>query len=418
MCSHQLPEQAFTDEEQKQVALASHAALARAEYLPYTTFIDSSYKLPAHIQYLGSYLNALERGDITRLAITMPPQHGKSECTSGKFPAWCLGRDQDRKIMLIGHGAGLAETFSIQNRDTIATNPKWRMVFPDAILSPNVRGRAKWALAGQRESLIAAGVGGSITGLGAWLLLIDDPIKNYEEAVSKTYQESVWNWYTTTARTRMRPDARIIIIMTRWAEDDLLGRALAKDDSFTVVHLPATSYGTLENYMDLYPDPVKRAQEIDKLPKAAFPDPLGRPKGEPLWPDRYGADFLQEQALFMENDYEGLYQGNPGKPEGTKFKRKWFRPITQSVLDQLQLKTHERARCYDLAWSSKERADFTVGIRFSLYESKGEKHFAEPPSSFVQHYLNTVPLPEVFIVIEDMRLLNLRYRMELPILFG
>jgi hypothetical protein len=273
----------ISSKEQADLQLASHAALAQREYLAYATFIDQSYETPQHIRLLGGYLDAVERGDIKKLAIIMPPRHGKSEATSGKFPGWCLGKDQNRTVMVTSYAASLAETFSIQNRDTIATNPRWRMVFPDAVLNPNVRGRDRWALAGQRESVIAAGVGGSITGLGAWLLLIDDPVKNYEEAISQARQEAVWKWYNTTARTRLTPDGRTIIIMTRWAEGDLLGHVLEADDDFVVVHLPATSYGTVQDLVRLYPDPARRAREIEKLPKAAYPDLMGRPQGEPLW---------------------------------------------------------------------------------------------------------------------------------------
>jgi predicted phage terminase large subunit-like protein len=400
----------LTTSEKEQLKLAAHAALAREDYLAYATIIDQSYEIAPHIRLLGGYLNAVEKGDIRKLAVIMPPRHGKSEATSGKFPGWCLGKDQDRCVMVTSYAASLAETFSIQNRDTVATNPRWRMVFPDVVLNPNVRGREKWALAGQRESVIAAGVGGSITGLGAWLLLIDDPVKNYEEAVSQARQEAIWNWYNTTARTRLTPDGRTIIIMTRWAEGDLLGRVLEADDEFVVVHLPATSYGTAQEFVTLYPDAADRAKQIEKLPQAAFPDPLGRARSAPLWPERFDETFLNEQAVQLGHDFESLYQGNPSAPEGTKFQRNWFRSITPDILAHLKLTPLVRARSYDLAWSEKEKADYTAGLRATLYRVRLPDPEEDEIPEFVRNYLKIVQLPPVMLVLEDLQ----RWKKEWP----
>jgi predicted phage terminase large subunit-like protein len=389
--------------EREQIELAAHAALARRDFLGYATFTDPTYQVSRHIQKLAGYLDAVERGEIRRLAIVMPPRHSKSESTSGKFPAYCLGRDSTRCVMITSYAATLAETFSIQNRDTISSSERYQTVFPDVALNPNVRGREKWALAGRRESCIAAGVGGSITGLGAWLLLIDDPVKNYEEAVSAARQEAIYNWYTTTARTRLTPDGAVIIIMTRWAEGDLLGRILGTEDGseFTYLHLPALSYGTVEDYIQVYPNEEERSKKIATLPEAAFPDPLQRPLGAPLWPERYTTEFLHKQKILLGHDFESLYQGNPGAPEGTKFKRDWFRPITQPVLDQLKLTMVDQVRSYDLAWSAKTTSDYTVGTRATLYKVHTQPPNVAIPDADVKNYLERVAIPPVMIVIED-----------------
>jgi predicted phage terminase large subunit-like protein len=395
---------ALTTNEQEQLKYAAHAALAREDYLAYATFIDPSYKVPPHLQLLGGYLNAVERGDIKKLAITMPPRHGKSETTSGKFPGWCLGRDQSRCIMLTSYGASLAETFSIQNRDTIASNPRWRVVFPDAVISPNVRGREKWALAGQRENVIAAGVGGAIVGFGAWLFIIDDPIKNYEEAISQARQDQLYNWYTTVARTRRTLNGRIIIIMTRWAENDLLGRVLEADDEYVVVHLPAISYGVEADYIRLYPDVHKRQKELATLPVTAFPDPLERPKGDVLWPELFDDVFMAEQAVALQHQFQAIYQGNPSAPEGTKFQRKWFRGITPLVLSHLKLTSLSHYRSYDLAWSEKQKSDFTAGLRATLYKVEPFSFEEEEQlPTDVRNYLRLVSIPPVILVLEDMQ---------------
>jgi predicted phage terminase large subunit-like protein len=391
------------EEQREQLALAAHAALARQDFLAYATFIDPSYEITAHIKMLAERLDAVERGDIRRLAIIMPPRHSKSESTSGKFPAYCLGKDANRCMMITSYAATLAETFSIQNRDTISSNERYQIVFPDTTLNPNVRGREKWALAGKRESCIAAGVGGSITGLGADFLLIDDPVKNYEEAVSLARQEAVFHWYRTTARTRLTPDGRIIIIMTRWSEGDLLGRIREEmEDEFSWLHLPAFSYGTEEDYIRVYPNEEERQKKIATLPKAAFPDPLGRPQGEALWPTRYSDEFLRAQKAVLGHEFEALYQGNPGAPEGTKFKRDWFRPITQQILDNLKLTKLAQVMSYDLAWSDRTSADYTAGTKATLYRVG-----VQPPDKVikdddVRSYLERVPIPPVIVVIEGV----------------
>jgi predicted phage terminase large subunit-like protein len=191
--------------------------------------------------------------------------------------------------------------------------------------------------------------------------------------------------------------------MTRWAEGDLLGRILDTEDGheFTYLHLPALSYGTLDDYITVYPNEEERAKKIETLPEAAFPDPLQRPLDAPLWPERYTAEFLHKQKVLLGHDFESLYQGNPGAPEGTKFKRDWFRPITQPVLDQLKLTVVDQVRSYDLAWSAKTTSDFTVGTSATLYKVHTQPPNIKIPDVDVKNYLERVAIPPVMIVIED-----------------
>lgn len=398
----------LSSDDKKQLQLAAKIALARQDFYEFARFIDPGYEEAQHLRLLSDHLNKVESGEIKRLAITLPPRHGKSEATSGKFPGWCIGRDPSRIVMVTSYSAKLAEVFSIQNRDTIASNPMYRAVFPNVHLKPNSKGREKWAVQGSRESLIAAGVGGSITGMGAWMLLIDDPIKNYGEAVSKVRKEAIYNWYTTTARTRLTPDGRVVVIMTRWVEDDLIGDILGSEEGedFTVLHLPAISYGTLDDYKREYPSDEERVRVISSLPQTAFPDPLGRPKGSSLWPERFDTDWLRKQRIVMGHDFEALYQGNPSAPEGQQFKRDWFRAITPTVLAHLKPKPLYRARSYDLAWSEKTSADYTVGLKGSLYKVTVPKEEIE--DELVRTYLEMVEIPPVILVLEHV----LRHQLE------
>lgn len=399
----------LTEQELEQSKLLAHAALARDDYLAYTTFIDKNYQTPLHVRLLCAYLEAVEKGDITRLLIIEPPRHSKSETTSGKFPAWCIARDTSRTVMMCSYAATLAEVFSVQNRDTIDLNPRWPLVFPEVRMSTKVKGRSKWAVQGARESFIAAGAGGSITGLGAWLLLIDDPVKNIQEATSQTVQQNLYDWYKTTARTRLTPDGRIIIIGTRWAENDFIDRVLKSDDGkdFVVLHLPALSYGSEEDYEDLYPVKEDRARHIAAIPKHAFPDPLGRKRDEPLWPERFPKEFLLKQKLILGHEFHALYQGNPSAPEGTKFKTAWFRGITPLVLSNLKLSRRGQARSYDLAWAESKRADYTAGLKATLYKLE-EQDLTTIEDDYVKQYLDLIKLPPVILVLEDM----VRYKKE------
>jgi len=340
------------------VQLAARAALARRSLLDYCCLINPKYKTPPHIRMAAEHFEAVERGEILRLMVFMPPRHGKSELYSGMAPSWFIGRDPDRKVILTSYAATLAETFSIQNRDTIQYNPMWPVIFPTVTISPTVRAVDKWAVTGQRESLLAAGVGGPVTGFGAHLLIIDDPVKNYEEACSKANQEKQFNWYKTTARTRLQPGAAIIIIMTRWVEDDLAGRILDSEEGsdFTILHLPARSLGVESDYPTGVPSEIAES--------TAFPDALGRRKDEPLWKEMgFDTAFLDSAQRSMLHDFHGLYQGMPSTPAGEKFRRTDFQVAPAPAEWELL----RRARSWDLAWTESTEADWTVGLLASLW---------------------------------------------------
>ena len=386
---------------------AAHAALAREHFLPYCTYIDHSYLTPTHIQTMCAYLEALERGEITRLIITMPPRHGKSETASGKFPGWCIGRDPDRTVIMTSYAADLAEKFSEQNRDTILYNERWADVFPNVTVNPNKKRRDNWCLLGKTETCKAAGIGGGIAGFGAWLLLIDDPIKDAEQASSEAVKKKIWEWYKTTSRTRLAPGGRIVIIMTRWAEDDLVDMILKSEEAseWVVLHLPALSYGAEEDYREEGQSEEEYQMLIEGLPKTAFPDPLGRPLDSALWPERYSKEFLLTTKMVMGHSFTALYQGHPTEPEGNEFKRDWFLPITQETLNRLKVNVLHRARSYDIAWSASGSADYTVGLKATLYlvPKKLRAQLAANPDLQEFGALINLKLPPIMLVIEDIQ---------------
>ncbi len=260
-----------------------------------------------HLDMLDEALMKVSSGELKRLIVTMPPRHGKSERVSRKFPAWHIGRNPDDEVILASYSVDLSRGFSRIARDTLTAN---KNVF-DVLVDKNNQSAESWGTEGYRGGLHAAGVGGPITGKGARIAIIDDPVKNAEEADSETMREKIWDWYTSTLYTRLTPDGRIVVVMTRWHEDDLVGRLLKKEadeinegthkgERWTVINFPALA-------------------EKD--------DYLGREEGAALWPE-YGFDRDRMEQIKVDvgsRVFNALYQQRPSAAEGQLFKRSWWK---------------------------------------------------------------------------------------------
>jgi hypothetical protein len=194
--------------------------LSRRCLVDFCQAMDPSYERSRHADLLIQHLEAVERGEIKRLAVFMPPRHSKTYHVSERFPAWFLGRNPDLRVILASYGAELAEGSSRKVRN-LMKDERWPL--RSVRVADDSGAVNKWATNAGGE-VIAAGVGGAMTGFGADLLVIDDPVKGRAEADSETYRESTWNWYTEVARTRLMPGGRIVLCQTRWHEDDLASR--------------------------------------------------------------------------------------------------------------------------------------------------------------------------------------------------
>lgn len=219
---------------------------------------------------------------------------------SERFPAWFLGRNPTRRVIIASYGSELAEGSSRKVRNLLRDE---RWPFANVSVADDSAAVNKWAT-NHGGVVIAAGVGGAMTGFGADVLIIDDPVKGRAEADSETYRESTWDWYTEVARTRLMPGGRIVLCQTRWHEDDLAGRILSSGGAsgWTVLTLPAI------------------ADESDAL---------GRKPGEALWPEWYDLASLAEIKTDLTNEqgargWHALYQQRPTSDEGGIFKRAWF----------------------------------------------------------------------------------------------
>jgi predicted phage terminase large subunit-like protein len=256
--------------------------------------------LARHLALTNDKLLQVAGGEVKRLLIQVPPRHGKSLLCSCYFPAWYLGTFPGKRVILGSYEHDFAASWGMKARDVIRDHGP--ALFGVRLREDRQAGD-DWEIAGHGGGMICAGVGGPITGRGADLLVIDDPVKNQEEARSEVYRTRCWEWYRSTAYTRLEPEGAILLIMTRWHEDDLAGRILAEmkagGERWEVISLPAIAE---EN------------------------DPLGRLPGEALWPERYSLEsLLEKQRTVGSQVWAALYQQRPAPPEGALFRRDWWR---------------------------------------------------------------------------------------------
>jgi predicted phage terminase large subunit-like protein len=271
-----------------------------------------------------------------RLMIFMPPRHGKSEIGSRSFPAWHLGKYPDHEFIGCSYGSDLANGFSRKVRDVVKDSA-FTAVFPECVVNKDSQSVEQW-LTTKGGGYSAAGVGGPITGKGAHCLVIDDPVKNRADAESATSREAVWDWYTSTAYTRLAPGGGVLVILTRWHDDDLAGRLLRKQaegegDEWVVVEYPAQ----------------------------AVHDELFRKAGDPLHPERYDNEALERiKRAVGARDWQALYQQNPTPEEGEYFEKSMFQWYgAQDIPDYSELNFYT---AWDFAIGQKEQNDFSVGV--------------------------------------------------------
>lgn len=286
---------------------------AFSRLISYAAYQWPGYKDAAHHRLIARHLEAVERGDIKRLMITMPPRHGKSMLASEFFPAWYIGRNPDHYVVTATYAQELADDFGRKVKNQIE-DEAYKAIFPGVSLADDSKSAKRFHIdgnsggyehsTGQRGAFYAVGVGGPLTGRGAHLLLIDDPVKNREDAESEVIRKKTKDWYTSTAYTRLMPGGRIVIIQTRWHEDDLAGwlQAEHEHEGWVVLNLPAINDA-----------------------------------GEALWPEQYDIEALEQiKRALPPRDWSALYQQSPSPETGDYFKREWinlvdFKPAIETL---------------------------------------------------------------------------------------
>lgn len=274
------------------------ALTAATDYAFYCEYVHKGrYIHGRHTMSICDALTKVESGELKRLMLLVPPRHSKSMTVTETFPSWFIGRKPSRRVIAVSYGESLARRYGRSNLRKIEEfGAEVFGVVPD-------RGRSavtNWGVEGYVGGMISTGIGGAVTGEGAELMIIDDPVKNRQEADSLTYRNMVWDEWQSTLLTRLEADSAVIVILTRWHKDDLVGRLLDEyPDDWTVLKYPAI------------------AEEDDML---------GRLPGQALWPEK---GFDEEWAVVKKKEvgsyaWASLYQQRPSPAEGGILKRDWW----------------------------------------------------------------------------------------------
>jgi predicted phage terminase large subunit-like protein len=308
-------------------------AFAREDLASFSTLAWPKFELAHHHRAIIERLEAVERGDISRLMIFLPPRHGKSLLGSQLFPAYYLGRHPDRSIIAASYASELAIDFGRKVRNLVAA-PVYQAIFPQAKMASDSASAHRFSLL-NGGGYFALGAGGAITGRGANLLLIDDPTKSAADANSDAYRRSLHEWFESTAYTRLQGDsAAIVIIATRWHMDDLPGWLLREhpEENWSVLSLPAI----------------------------AETDEGWRQEGDALWPKRFPLRTLNRtRATVGGAAWASLYQGQPAAAEGAIFKRDWWRFWTEATLPA---RFEQTVLSIDSAYKTGRENDYSVGL--------------------------------------------------------
>ena len=352
------------------------AAKARESFLAFVLFCNPNYQVNWHHVYIA---NELERfyysGEINRMMIFVPPQHGKSELASRYFPAWVLGKNKHLKVCEASYTIDLSRGFS-RDVQRIIRSDEYQKVFPETRLKQKAD-TDKWIpitpkhkesdqLIETRGFYKAVGVAGGLTGNPVDIGVIDDPVKDAIEAASETYQKRVWDWYVDVFSTRLHNDSKQLLIMTRWNEADLAGKLLEKEpDKWKVVKIPAIR----EDLEDAH-------------------DP--RSIGDALWPDRHSLQKILDLKALNERTFTALYQQRPAPADGNVIpikKIKYYRESEKPTTMKIYIS-------WDMTFKDSKGSDFVAGHvygvvganRYLLDRVHGRWDFVRTLNEFVKLY--------------------------------
>lgn len=286
---------------------------ADKDLLAFTYYVNYKYRAAWIHREIATKLNAfIFSNEPSKLMLFVPPQHGKSELASRNLPAFALGINPDLKIAACSYSIDLARSFNRDIQRIIDTEP-YHQVFPNTTLNNKsvaadskgtfLRNTEEFEIVNKRGSYKSVGVMGGLSGRSVDLAIIDDPVKDAMEANSEVYRNRVWEWYLNVLETRLHNKSKVLLIMTRWHEDDLAGRLLEhQPEKWEVVKFPAIK---------------EDASDIN--------DP--REVGEALWSEKHNLEKLLSLRAMSERTFQSLYQQNPTNPEGNIIKKEWFRYI-------------------------------------------------------------------------------------------
>jgi len=283
-----------------------------------------------HHQIIANEFTNIAKEKKGRLIINMPPRHTKSEFASIYFPAWIIGKFPKMKIMQVSHNTELAVRFGSKVRNIVGS-PEYKQIFGDVKLREDSKAKGRWETNHGGE-YYAAGVGASITGRGADLLIIDDP-HTEQDAMSDIAMERAYEWYTAGPRQRLQPGGSILLVMTRWAEDDLTGRLLK----------------------------AQTEPKADTWRQISFSAILD--SGNPVWPEYWSLEELEKiKASLPIRNWSAQYMQNPTSEEGAILKREWWIPWKGHIPNLMHV-----IQSYDTAFSKKETADYSAITTWGIF---------------------------------------------------
>lgn len=316
---------------------------ARERLLPFCVAMNPDYELAGHLRMIAHKLEELETRGLKRLMVFMPPRHGKSFLISKYFPAWYMGRHPDHEVIFATYAQEFASDFGRKVRE-LMNEPAYTNLFPNVSVAADSSAAHRFNISGG-GAYYAVGGGGPLTGRGGNLIIIDDIHKNRDEAHSETIRTKLHEWFGATLYTRLMPNSVMVIVQTRWHEDDVPGRILREHgEDWEVLSLPAI-----------------------------------RADGTALWPERYPVSTLDDiKTTIGSHDFEALYQQHPTAADGNIIKRDWFK-----FYRTLPARFDEQIQSWDFAVKDKETSDFTVGLalgrvgseKFLLDQVRGRMNF-------------------------------------------
>jgi predicted phage terminase large subunit-like protein len=308
-----------------------------------------AYVTTAALEAIDQALVDVAEGRCDRLIISMPPQEGKSEKVSHYFPLWLLTRNPALRIAIVSYQQRIAERWGRAIRNDVTTfGGRDGNIDLKLRIAPDNGSVGDWAIAGQPGGVYCVGIGGALTSRPVDVLLIDDPFKDRKAAMSELLRENAWTWWTGVGIPRLAPGAPVVLVMTRWHEDDLAGRFIAEDDSeWRVLNIPA---------------------EADHDPEKGQTDPLGRAPGEFMDSARRRTRAMWERIKRRVGSsvWTALYQGRPAPDDGAVWLRSWWKFYRQPLWTEADgvctaLHMDEVLQSWDMTFKDTKGADYVVG---------------------------------------------------------
>ena len=339
--------------------------VAQVHFLDFVKHMWPGFIGGRHHRIMAEKFEAVARGEIKRLAISLPPRHTKSEFASYLLPAWFLGNYPQKQIMQASHTADLAVNFGRKVRNLVGSE-RYREIFPDVELRQDSKAAGRWNT-NKNGEYFATGVGGALAGRGADMCIVDDPHTEAEALAARTnpaIYDKTYDWYTSGPRQRLQPGGSILICMTRWHSRDLTGQIL---------------------------EAAQKSDKMDQWRLVQFPAIL--PSGKPLWPEFWSLEELEAvKAEIPNSKWQAQYQQEPTSEEGALIKREWWREWTR---DNPPNNIEFTLMSWDTAFEKHNNADYSAMTVWGVFDYEDENGNMQPNIILLDAVKKRVEFPEL-----------------------